>query len=296
VRIQSILHELETAIDGASPASEVARILVAAKAQLFAEINHDWYREHVLPLLATPATPRGSEQNWDGYLIWGSWTQAMLQGLIPAYLHHLPEMTGASNDRSHMFCGHLASFAVFGAIDPIDNGWIEEFLTRSEHRERMHWVGNVTKILREADDQAKESAWDRWIKRYLRRRVEANPIPLDAEESGAMCEWALILQSHYAEIVELLLTGPAPDVKGDMFYYRLHEAALLDHAPALSARFLTALLSQEDGHKLWDLDQVHTMVSHLIDIDPTEPALGLICEQLGRLGSPRALEFRGRLQ
>ncbi len=295
VRVQSIFQALETAIDGSSPASEVARILVAAKAQLLAEIDQDWYSEHVLPLLATPATPRSSEQSWDGNLVWGSWTQAMLPGLIPAHLHHLPEITGASNDRSEMFCNHLAEFAVFGAIDPIDNGWLEEFLTRSNHRERINWVRNVTQILREADDQAKVSAWDRWIERYLRRRVEANPIPLGAEESGAMCEWTLMLQSHYAEIVALLLTGPAPDVKGDMFYYRLHEAALLDHAPALTARLLTALLSQEDGHDLWDLDQVHTMVSDLIDIDPTEPALRPVCEQLGRLGSPRALEFQGRL-
>ena len=296
VRIQSILQALETAIDGDSPASEVARILVAAKASLLAEISQDWYREQVLPLLAKPTTPRTSEQSWDGYLFWGSWNQAMLPGLIPAYMRHLPEITGASKDRSRMFCGHLAGIAVFGAIDSIENGWLDEFLTRSEYRERMHWVGNVTQVLREADDQAKESAWDRWVERYLRRRIEANPIPLHAEESGGMCEWALILQSHYTEIVELLLTGPAPEVKGDMFYYRLQEAALLNRAPALTARFLTALLSQEDGHDLWDLDQVHTMVSQLIDLDPTEPALRPLCEQLGRLGSLRALEFQGRLR
>jgi len=111
-----------------------------------------------------------------------------------------------------------------------------------------------------------------------------------------MCEWALIVQSHYAEIVELFLTGPAPEARGNMFYYRLHEAAVLDRAPVLTARFLTALLSQEDGHNLWDLDQVHTMVSQLIDLDPTEPALRPLCEQLGRLGSPRALEFQNRLR
>jgi hypothetical protein len=296
VRIQLILQALETAIDGDSPASEVASILVAAKAGLLAEIALDWYSEHVLPLLATSATARSSQQSWDGYLVWGSWTQAMLPGLIPAHMRHLPQIKGESNDRSHMFCGHLAGFAVFGAIDPIENGWLDEFLTRSEHRERMHWVGSVTQILREADDQVKESAWDRWIERYLRRRVEANPIPLDAEESGAMCEWALILQPRYAEIVELLLTGPAPGVKRDMFYYRLQEAALLNRAPALTARFLTALLSLEDGHDLWDLDQVHTMVSQLIDLDPTEPALRPLCEQLGRLGSPRALEFKDRIR
>lgn len=296
VLIQSIHQALETALDGDSPASEVARVLVSAKAALLAEISQDWYREHVLPLLATPATPRSSEQNWDGYLVWGTWTQAMLPGLIPAYMNHLPEIARASSDRSRMFCSHLAGFAVFGAIDPIDNGWLDEFLTRSAHREHMHWAGNVTQILRGADEQAKESAWDRWLERYLRRRVQATPIPLDSEESGAMCEWALILESHYAEIVGLLLTGPAPKVKGDMFYYRLHEAALLNRAPTLTGRFLTALLAREDGHDLWDLDQVHTMVSQLIDLDPTAPALRPLCERLGRLGSPRALEFQGRLQ
>jgi hypothetical protein len=81
----------------------------------------------------------------------------MLPGLIPAYLYHLPEVMVASDDRSHMFCGHLAGIAVFGTIDPFGNGWLDEFLTRSEHRERLNWVGSVTQILREADQQAKES-------------------------------------------------------------------------------------------------------------------------------------------
>ncbi len=50
-RMQSILQALEAAINGDRPASEVARILVAAKAALLADISQDWYTEHVL----TPA-------------------------------------------------------------------------------------------------------------------------------------------------------------------------------------------------------------------------------------------------
>lgn len=295
-RIDSVLQALEAAIRQDGPASEVARILVAAKASLLADVSQEWYTEHVLPLLAVPPSLRQSEQNWDGYLVWGTWTQTMLPALIPAYLHHLPEITGASDERSRMFCSHLAAFAVFGAIDPIEGGWLGEFLTQAQRRERMHWVGSVTQILREADDQAKESAWIRWMRRYLELRVQANPIALDAEESGAMCEWVIVLGSHYAEILEFLLAGPAPDVKRNMFYYRLQEAVLLDRAPILTARFLTALLSQEDGQEIWDLDQVHTMVSDLIGLDATEPALRPLCEQLGRIGSPRALEFQARLR
>lgn len=291
-RIQAILQMLETTIGGDGPAAEVARILVASRAALLADISPDWYSEHVLPLLAIPENPRSSEQNWDGYLFWGTWTQAMLQELVPAYMHHLPEITAASNDRSNMFCGHLASFSVFGAIDPLDHGWLDEFLTRAAPRERVHWVTNVTQTLREADEQAKESAWDRWIKRYLQRRVASNPVSLDAEEAGAMCEWALVLNAHYDEIVELLLAGPAPNVRGNMFYFRLQEGNMLDRAPANTARLLTALLSQEDGRELWDLDQVHTMVSQLIDLNPAEPALRPLCERLGTLGSPAALDYQ----
>jgi hypothetical protein len=195
-----------------------------------------------------------------------------------------------------MFCEHLAGFAVFGAIDPIAYGWLDEFLTKAAHRERMHWIRSVTRVLREANDQAKESAWDRWINQYLQRRVEANPIPLDAEESGAMCEWALILRSHYAKIVELLLRGPAPAARRQMFYSRLKEAELLDRAPVLTAQLLIALLSQEDSNNVWDLGAVHDMVSQLIELEPAEPILRALCEQLGRLNSPRALDLQNRLR
>jgi hypothetical protein len=201
---------------------------------LLADLSLNWYTEHVLPLLATPATLRSSEQNWDGELAWGTWTQATLPGLLAAYMQHLPAILGGSNDRSHMFCGRLAAFAafaVFGTIDPLDNGWLYEFLTRAAHRERMHWATNVTQQLREANEQAKESAWERWIERYLQRRVVLNPLPLDAQESGAMCEWALVLNAHYSEIVGLLLAGPAPNVKANMFYLRLQDENLLDRAP-----------------------------------------------------------------
>jgi hypothetical protein len=295
-RIQAILQVLETMIAKDGPAAEIARILVASRAALFADISPDWYAANVLPLLATPANPRSAEQNWDGYLVWGTWTQPMLEGLLPAHLQHLPAIAAASSERSSMFCRNLAGFAVFGVIDPLDSGWLSEFLTCAAHRERVHWAASVTQMLREADEQAKESAWERWIHRYLQRRAASNPLPLHAEEAGDICEWALTLNAHYGEVAELLVAGPAPSVRGNLFYHRLQEANLLDDAPVVTARLLAALLSQEDGRELWDLDQIHVMVARLIELDPTEPALRPLCERLGTIGSPMALEFQSRLR
>ena len=127
--IQSILVALREMINGGSPASEIARVLVPANALLLAAMALDWYGENVLPLLSAPASPRSSEQSWDGYLVWGRWSQEMLPGLLPAYLNHLPAITAGLEERSRMYCAHLAGIAVFGAIDPIENGWLDAFLT-----------------------------------------------------------------------------------------------------------------------------------------------------------------------
>jgi len=295
--IQSIVEALKEMSDGELPASEIARILVPSRALLLAGIAPDWYTQHVLPLLSAPTSPRSSEQSWDGYLLWGRWSQEMLPGLLPAYLNHLPAIASGSGGRSRMYCAHLAAIAVFGAIDPIESGWLDGFLTRSSLRERLNWAGEVVQSLGAADQQAKDSAWARWLHRYLQRRSQANPIPLDSEESGVMSEWALVLSSHYAEILELLLAGPPPNVKGRMFYYRLNEEAAIDNAPVVTIRFLTALLSQEKGNDIiWEWDQIHEMVSRLIDLNPAEQILRPLVEQLGRLGSPRALEFHDRLR
>jgi len=69
--IQSIPEALREMIEGDSPASEIARVLVPANALMLAAMAPDWYEAHVLPLLSATAFPRSSEQSWDGYLFWG---------------------------------------------------------------------------------------------------------------------------------------------------------------------------------------------------------------------------------
>ena len=84
--IQAILKALRVMIEGDSTASEIARVLVPVNAHLLAAMAPGWYGAHVLPLLSATASPRSSEQSWDGYLFWGSWSQEMLPGLLTAYL------------------------------------------------------------------------------------------------------------------------------------------------------------------------------------------------------------------
>jgi hypothetical protein len=65
-----------------------------------------------------------------------------------------------------------------------------------------------------------------------------------------------------------------------MFYYRLHEAAVLDDAPVATARFLTALLSQEDGKRYLGLGPDSYDGRTPDRTDPAEPPLRPLCEEL----------------
>ena len=236
-----------------------------------------WYKAHVLPLLANARVAAVSRTVLGRIPGLGELVAGDASRIAPAYLNHLASAIAASEERSRMYCGRLAGIAVFDLIDPIDSGWLDRFLIQSRLRERLSWVRGITQTLRASDQQAKDSTWDRWLHRYLERRAHSNPIPLDAMESGVMSEWALVLQSHYADIVDLLLVGPPPTVKGEMFYYRLHEAAVLDEAPAVTARFLTALHSQENGNSIWDWEEIHSMVARLIELNPAELTLRPLC-------------------
>jgi hypothetical protein len=134
---------------------------------------------------------------------------------MSAYIKHLQEVATASDERSRMFCDHLSSVAVFGAIDPVDNGWLDEFLTRSALREKMHWAGGVTQVLREADNQAKESVWNRWIKRYLRRRVQATPFRSTRKIKRPASHRDLTMTTYALPLPTKRLCGlPARDVLG----------------------------------------------------------------------------------
>ena len=163
-------------------------------------------------------------------------------------------------------------------------------------RERLHWAEAIRQTLREGDEQLRESTWARWLEQYWKRRNEAIPVPLDPKEVGAMVSWALALSAHFSEAVTLLGQGPAPQANGSMVYFELDQMNAASKYPVPTAHLLAMLLSEEKGDQFWEIDQVHTMVAHLIEVIPNEPSLINICEELARIGSPRALELRQRLQ
>ena len=168
----------------------------------------------------------------------------MLPGLIPADLHHLPDTTECiRRTLSHVLRASWLAFAVFGAIDRFDSGWLDRIsYSGSESRANALGWKRYSDILRDADDQAKGVGMGSLDQNVTwRLRIKSNPIALDAAEFGRRVGVGRLRVALRGDSGTSLWLVSAPELNRSMFYYRLQEAALLDRAPALTARFLTSL-------------------------------------------------------
>ena len=126
---QSILQALETAIDGDDPLRR-SRESCFGEGLIVGRYLPGLVHGHVCPCSRRPQLPEvRTELGWIpglGYLdaSYAAWFDSGLPA--PSARDH-----GRLDDRSRMFCNHLAGFAVFGAIDPLENGWLDDFLTRT---------------------------------------------------------------------------------------------------------------------------------------------------------------------
>jgi hypothetical protein len=141
------------------------------------------------------------------------------------------------------------------------------------------------------DCEAAQTAWDRWIREYWDERLTGAPRPFSGDEAREMINWALALEPVFPEAVDRACQA-TPSFEDTLMLF--HE--LKDHE--LVSRHPTAFASLT-GHILRGLDQLEyeqqyaqELTKDLINAGAdTEVALGL-CEELARLGCPRATDIR----
>ena len=115
---------------------------------------------------------------WQGYLTSGPRNDALLTHLVPLYRETMSRVDalGEVKDR---FAMHVADIAVFGLADPMEKGWLQEFIARAGLESRIAWVRRISFLLRSLDGDAKADLWERWLGAYWRGRQDGIPRPLD---------------------------------------------------------------------------------------------------------------------
>ena len=151
-----------------SYAAELGRVVLASQLHFLFALEADWTRENILPLLDWDTNLKQAQQAWHGFLSWGRWNEDLLSDLLPLYektFAHLSTDLGSSELRDH-FSGHIASIAIYGSTNPVQDGWLGRFLKAVDSKERKNWAFHIRILLQDMQENIAQNLWERWLKEY----------------------------------------------------------------------------------------------------------------------------------
>lgn len=288
--------QLGRVLSGASYAAELGRVVLASQLFFLFSSDANWTRQNVLPLLDWSADARRAEQAWHGFLSWGRWSEALLPDLLPLYERTFPHIPNLPQRLRRQFGKHLASIAVYGPGNPVEEGWLGRFLSAVEPEDRAGWASEIDFILRQLEEDAIRDLWGRWLGEYWSRRNTGIPLPLHPDELEKMINWSLQLAPVFPEAVRRIRESAPPTIKySRRFIPQLAESGYATRYPEAVAQLLRYLLPHAP-RPFWHCDQVATLFRQLVQSGSVpRPILDQICNELGALACPNAAELRGLL-
>lgn len=101
-----------------------------------------------LPRRPKAADRKRAIQAWHGFVVWGTWDNRLLQHLLAKYFDAFPELHNHFGKARYRFCDQLAGIAAFGRVNPLESGWLIEFVRVVTEDERVRWVGPFVRCYR----------------------------------------------------------------------------------------------------------------------------------------------------
>jgi hypothetical protein len=281
---------LDTLIRGVSWAAEMARVVVAASLHMLFKLDAAWTKEHVLQLFDWSAGERRAQQAWHGYLVAGSWDNDLLEHFLPYCRTTFGRIEEHLGKRAESFCELMAGVAIYGAVDPIQSGWLPQFISAATPQTRRTWASSVRLVLEGFPEGKRSDVWTRWMGSYWKKRLGTGP-ELGPDEVLPMVEWTFEMEEKFPEAVDLVLQCPAPNGRNiPTAYFRLQKSGVRHTYPRETARLLRFLVQSHNN--LEGTNNVSDLVRELKSGGAEINVLIDICHQLAHLGDPGAEELR----
>ena len=283
---------LNSLVSGESYTAELGRVLIASQMYFLFTSDEQWTTETVFPLFYFSKDSKRAIQAWDGYLVWGRWTERMLPHLMPAFLEAFPRLQfDFEQEQRNRFCGYLAGIACSSAINPLENGWLNRFLVSTSLAERTSWAFAMLSVLKGMKEAATENAWTTWIRTYWERQIEGIPVPLDKDEMASMIQWAVCFKASFPEVTAKIYASPVPHLEHSFLHDELRKSGTLTQHPEAISKFALFLLKNGLAPAYYP-EPILNIVEQLKNVPAAKENLLSICDELAALGYPGARALR----
>ena len=133
------------------------RVFLAYNIPFLMNIDTDWTRKSVLPLLDSSKDQMTAEQAWHGYLGMGRLPRQLLPELLPFYEKTFPRVSTNLGSFREDFLRQMAELCFIRDFDPLKEEWLQGFLSALDEQDRARWSFWVCKFLASSSDDLKRT-------------------------------------------------------------------------------------------------------------------------------------------
>jgi len=290
---QPYRDRFETIINGDSEAAAQGLEMLASQLGFIYSIDQKWSRMNIIPLFNWDNDVHKARKVWEGWLGWGRLTEPLLDELIPFFKKSFHYISTESPKERERLVEWIAGISLFWMDDPLNNGWITDFLKTSNEQDRKNFASQIGHNLMSMKIETKIDLWKRWLKRYWEERNQGIPVPLGDGELIRMVEWASELGCVFPDVVEIICSVPIPKPLNHMaLFSRLEkkDTDITKKYPNELARLLIHLTGDTSMPRYF-CGELEKLTEKIITSGVQMDLLHSLCDNLAAIGCERAAEL-----
>lgn len=199
-----IAEEMKKIIRSHSGAGAMARVYFTSQLHYFYSLDATFAKTELIPLFNWESNDIQAEQSWSGFLFWGRWMPDFRELLLPHFNKIIEHKTRLSESGQENLIHHIAIVSIFLLDDPLANDWLLKIFEHLDEESRANLAGDLTRYLQDVETTIAESIWERWLKRFWKKRLLNVPVPILPKEVSNMVILTLSLGSHFPESVTIV--------------------------------------------------------------------------------------------
>ncbi len=273
---------LSTIVQDSTDAGRQGRAVLAGQLAFLVDVEEQWTRNNLIPRFSQDPGSDDYQAVWDGFLTTGRITLPVGSLLTDAFLQAPPHILARTCSR-RMLDGFVNRYTVMlahFADDPVDT-WLPEFFRHATEGTRLRFASEIHRLLRHSDDAQQREAWERWLERYWKHRLEGVPKPLNDAETRLMFAWLPAIETLFATAVELALRMPSVPLSGSQAIYDLWRGNHGRAAPHAVAKLLIHLGEHASRDLTWH--RADELINVLLSADILDSVRRQLQELLARL-------------
>ncbi|SFJ54355.1 protein of unknown function [Paenibacillus sp. UNC496MF] len=240
--------------------SQIGQIILAHRLHIFLFVDEKWSKEKVIPLFDPTRDKEMAKKAWNGYAYGGRWNERILESLFQKLLLIIPftnEMESEIEESIYRLCSSILLFSI-DFREPL----LKHFITSGNEYQLTLLTKALKNNLQQLDEQALLTAWQSWLGKYIKARLQNLPVRVSDDEILEIIECVPYVETVIDEFVNLVVTSRQVRLKNGHIIYQISHKELGKRHPRTMLIFLDYILKDTEYRpratytKDWDVSGI----------------------------------------